>query len=120
MKTNGSLTLYSKSDGVNGPTYTRTHVRGVCWQEEKRAAVTDNGLTTADSALIFVPLTPGTPEFNKGDIVVRGITGFELSGVPGQTEKDIFRECHAVRLISVAKFDYGATERMNHFELEGR
>ncbi len=103
-----SITIYNRYyNNVTGmDMYQRTVIEGVNWQGETHATVSNNGLLLADSTLIFIDKLDNyvSPRrfaklsdaervnhftFGKGDMVVRGTTNFEITGLKGHMLKDL-------------------------------
>lgn len=132
MITNSDMTLYNKINGPDGPTYKRTHIYGVNWQGETKVNVGETGLLSADVVNIFIPfvskdgyLDPKSyikvPRnhftLENGDLIVRGIVPFDLSGKKGESEKDLRRLYDNVyTIISVAANDFGSS-KMHHWQV---
>jgi hypothetical protein len=118
MITNADMTLYSASPSVDGPTYTRHEIRGVNWQGKQRAAVSDHGLTAADSFRVFVPFTSARgAEPKKEDVIVRGIVPEQL-GTGGISLKALLAKYPEAGVVLTAVKNDNGSRRMRHFELE--
>ncbi|MFL8712798.1 hypothetical protein Q3304_18650 [Clostridioides sp. GD02377] len=136
------LTLYNKYQGKDSDKtiYKRTYLFGVDYQGAKNVTVTEKGLLSADSVKILVPfsviargkmyidpfaynkLSEIEKEhyytFRTGDIVVKGIIGFDITSDKGCILKDLQNKFDDVSIIkSVIKCDFGSM-KMRHFELE--
>ena len=112
MITNADMTLYSYSAGEDSPTYTRHEIRGVSWQDKKRAGMSDKGYITEDTAKVYIPFSSAEIAPKKMDIAVRGIAT-DLA-----TAKDIFHAYpDAGTVTSVQRRDTGGGS-MRHYEIE--
>lgn len=106
MFNNYDITLFNLYDENGEQRYKRTYIRGVDWQSKQSVTVGDKGLLSADSIKIFIPydadmdggefLKPKAFNrsnksnyftFKEGDIIVKGIIDFELTGVKPNTVK---------------------------------
>lgn len=106
--------------------YKRTVVEGVNWQEKRNATVSDKGLNIAYNTLIFIDKLEDYREpksFAKnpqkgftlanGDIIVKGISEDEITGVKPYRIADIVANSDNVITIK------GVTSLSGHFEIEG-
>lgn len=137
MITNADLTLYNQIPGPDGPTWQRTQIQGVFWEDGKKVNVGESGLVSADLTVIFVPFEntagymkpaefqraedrAGHFTFNNGDLVVRGLVDFELTGEKGADEKTLrHRHDDVMTIISVETNDFGSTS-MQHWEVTAK
>lgn len=137
MNTNADITLYNKTTGPDGPSWKRTQIEGVFWEDEKKVSVGDTGLVSADLSVIFIPFesTEGYLKPNafrqienkgrhftldNGDILVRGLIDFELTGERGQDEKTLRKQYDDVMtIVSVNTNDFGSLH-MQHWEVAAR
>lgn len=106
MFSNHDITLFNLYDENGEQRYKRTYIRGVDWQSKQSVTVGDKGLLSADSIKIFIPydadmdggefLKPKAFNrsnksnyftFKEGDIIVKGLIDFELTGVRPNTVK---------------------------------
>lgn len=137
MITNADMTLYNQIPGPDGPTWQRTQIRGVFWEDGKKVSVGEAGLVSADLTVIFIPFEHATGylrpvEFqraedraghftlNNGDLVVRGLVGFELTGEKGHNEKAL-RQQHddVMTIVSVETNNFGSLN-MQHWEVTAK
>lgn len=137
MITNADMTLYNQIPGPDGPTWQRTQIKGVFWEDGKKVNVGETGLVSADLTVVFIPFsnTAGylkpvefrrakdrTEHFtlDNGDIVVRGLTDFELTSEKGANEKALRQQYDDVMtIVSVEKNDFGSPE-MQHWEVTAK
>lgn len=129
LNKNADITLYNRFVDKGIYKYQRTAIEGVNWQIKRSATVTDKGLLSADSILIFIDkindktyvgpkefqrLTNKTNYFtlSKDDIIVKGIIDYEITEV--NTIKKLQSEYDdVINIISVAEWS-------NHFEVGGK
>lgn len=97
---NANITIYNRYYDFTSDTdkYQRTVIKGVNWQGKRNGTVSDKGLLLADSTLLFIDKLdnyvspkrflklsdeerPNYFTFAPGDKIVKGITGFEVTGV---------------------------------------
>lgn len=137
MQTNADLTLYNRIPGPDGDLWQRTTITGVNWQDGKKVEIGDTGLISADLTTIFIPVqsTSGYLKPNEflrveekdkhftlqnGDLVVRGLVDFELTGKRGQDEKTLRKQYDDVMtIVSVDTNDFGSPH-MQHWEVAAR
>ena len=136
MITNADMTIYNQLPGEDGAVYYRTHLRGVNWQDSKQVVVVANGFATKNVTQVFVPFDVETEKeycklmeyrsadkdkhftLDNGDIAVRGIVEFDLTGEPRKDFKALKHTHNDVMIItSVVTCDIGSRE-MQHWELE--
>lgn len=139
MLTNADVTLFNKyyDCDLGRDAYKRTHLKGVNWQGAKAATVGDKGLLTDDYVEIYVSFDVDSGEktyqkpkawvqardkdrfftFNNGDILVKGIIDFELTG-PKPNNLQTLRNQYddVLQILSVVTCDYGSPE-LQHWEL---
>ncbi|WP_368254857.1 DUF6751 family protein [Clostridium paraputrificum] len=128
---NADITLYNKYyDKENDvDRYQRVVIREVNWQGKRNATVGDKGLNRDDSILIFIDKIPGyvslkrfaklTNEerlnyftFGVNDIIVKGESDFEITGLKPNSTADLEREYDDVVNI------LGVQEWSGHWEVE--
>ena len=128
---NADITLYNKYyDKENDvDRYQRVVIREVNWQGKRNATVGDKGLNRDDSILIFIDKIPGyvsskrfaklTNEerlnyftFGVNDIIVKGESDFEITGLKPNSTADLEREYDDVVNI------LGVQEWSGHREVE--
>jgi hypothetical protein len=124
--------------GVDGPVWRRTYLYGVGWQDVHRASVSDHGLETADSTIVYVPVDvstepigaeylrpiewrqrtdlPSAYTFKEGDIIVRGIIAVppEPFYTLDQLRKDYDDVYEIVGVVTCSR----GSRATRHFELE--
>lgn len=130
---NANITIYnkyySKKDEIYK--YQRTVVKGVNWQGKRNYSVTDKGLLSADSVLIFISkdlkyIKPKAFErlsdeerrnyytFQAGDKIVKGEIDFEITGVkPNNIEYLENSYDDVINVISVSDWNF-------HIEVGGK
>ncbi|WP_269478284.1 DUF6751 family protein [Hominibacterium faecale] len=137
MITNADLTLYNQIPGPDGPTWQRTQIEDVFWEDGKKVDVGETELISADLTVILIPFESTTGylkpvEFlwaedraghftlNNGDLVVRGLVDFELTGEKGHNEKAL-RQQHddVMTIVSVETNDFGSPN-MQHWEVTAK
>ena len=137
MITNADLTLYNQIPGPDGPTWQRTQIEDVFWEDGKKVDVGETELISADVTVILIPFESTTGylkpvEFlwaedraghftlNNGDLVVRGLVDFELTGEKGHNEKAL-RQQHddVMTIVSVETNDFGSPN-MQHWEVTAK
>lgn len=144
MLTNADATLFNKyyDPDLGHDAYKRTHLKGINWQGAKAATVGDKGLLTDDYVEIHVPFDvyaegkeyqrpkawaqlkdeekDKTFTFNNGDILVKGIIAFDLTG-PKPNNLQTLRNQYddVLQILSVVTCDYGSPE-LQHWELGGK
>lgn len=128
---NADITLYNKYyDKENDvDRYQRVVIREVNWQGKRNATVGDKGLNRDDSILIFIDKIPGdvSPKrfakltneerlnyftFGVNDIIVKGESDFEITGLKPNSTADLEREYDDVVNI------LGVQEWSGHWEVE--
>lgn len=128
---NADITLYNKYyDKENDvDRYQRVVIREVNWQGKRNATVGDKGLNRDESILIFIDKIPGyvsskrfaklTNEerlnyftFGVNDIIVKGESDFEITGLKPNSTADLEREYDDVVNI------LGVQEWSGHWEVE--
>lgn len=137
MITNADMTLYNQIPGPDGPTWQRTQIRGVFWEDGKKVSVGEAGLVSADLTVIFIPfehaagyLKPvefqraenraGHFTLNNGDLVVHGLVDFELTGEKGHNEKALRQQYDDVTtIVSVETNNFGSLN-MQHWEVTAK
>ncbi|MDO5433826.1 DUF6751 family protein [Eubacterium sp.] len=142
MLTNADVTLFNKyyDCDLGCDAYKRTHLKGVNWQGAKAATVGDKGLLTDDYVEIYVPFNVDSGEktyqkpkvwaqfedkdkaftFNNGDILVKGIIDFDLTGQkPNNLQALRNHYDDVLQILSVVTCDYGSPE-LQHWELGAR
>lgn len=106
MFNNYDITLFNLYDENGEQKYKRTYIRGVDWQCKQAVTVSDKGLNSADVTKVFIPYDADMEgekflkpkdfyrsnksnyfTFKEGDIIVKGIIDFELTGVKPNTVK---------------------------------
>lgn len=127
-----TITIYNKYYNSSSDTdkYQRTVIKGVNWQGEKHATVSDKGLLLADSTLIFIDKLdnylspkrfaklsdlerPNYFTFSIGDKIVKGDVDFEITGVKPYRIADLESDCDDV--IDVKSVNI----LTDHIEVEG-
>lgn len=136
MVTNADITLYNKIYGCDKTGYKRTYLYGVMWQDVTGVQSEENGLAVGDHTDIYIPFMVTTAKkyvlpkifhavsgrekiftLRPGDVVVKGIIDFELTGEKGSDEKALLNSYDGVRVIkTVDTCDYGSGD-MKHWEV---
>jgi len=102
MITNADMTIYNKyyDRVLEKDVYCRTYLYGINWQGSRAVTVSDKGLLTADITEVLIDRDVTTDKIylkpkawarsdqkdqyftlNAGDIIVKGIVDFDLTGV---------------------------------------
>lgn len=136
MVKNTDITLYNKVSGPDGPTYHRAYLYGVMWQDVHGVSPESEGLVVSDHTDIFIPFTVTSQKnyalpkifdavsdkkniftLKPGDLIVKGIINFELTGEKGKNEKALLNTHDNVRVVKeVDTCDYGSGD-MRHWEV---
>lgn len=118
MYTNADCTIYQYSSTG----YNRFQIHDVFWSDVKQANVLKSGLASADSIQLIIPISSAdnlTFTLQK-DIVVKGISDFEIDNTSAKTISDGLTHITNVlgghSLSSVADNRYGSPG-MHHYEL---
>ena len=117
MYTPHSMTWYEATKSGATTTWTRHEVTPVMWQSAEIAIADQQGITSADKASVYVPLTSGVYAFKKGDVLVKGIvsdvitSAFSISALMAKYSTWI-------KIRQTDYKDYGSTG-MHHWELRG-
>ena len=89
----------------------------VMWQAAEMLSQTKQGVTSADRASVYVPLTSGVYAFKKGDVLVKGLVSDVISSA--FTISALMAKYSTWIKIRQADYkDYGSTG-MHHWELRG-
>jgi len=111
------MTWYEGTKSGTTTTWTRHEVTAVMWQANEIAIADKQGVTSADRASVFVPLSAGTFAFKKGDVLIKNIVTDEIG--TGFTISALMAKYPSYVKIRQADFkDYGSTS-MQHWELRG-
>lgn len=113
MLTNADLTLYHKGydPATRLDTWARTQYSGVNWYGKQAAAVSDNGLITADEITVRIPTTEPL-EAAVGDIAVRGLRD-EADPKAAQQAAESF-------IVTAVRDNRRGSPGMQHWRLEGK
>lgn len=117
MYTPHAMTWYKATKSGTNTTWTRYEVKPVMWQASEIAISDKQGDSSADRAMVFVPLSSGVFTFQKGDVLVKGIvadvigTGFTISALMAKYPT-------WVRIRQADFKDYGSPS-MHHWEIRG-
>ncbi|MGL5149054.1 MAG: DUF6751 family protein [Clostridium sp.] len=132
---NANITLYNRyySKEDDCCKYHRSLIEGVNWQGKRNTKLTDKGLMSEDSILIFISnqlekkyIGPKAFSrlndieryeyftFQPGDIIVKGILDFDITGTGGNTIKYLENYYDdVIKILTIA--DWG-----NHWEIGGK
>ena len=113
MRTNTSLTLYSKSIVNRAEVWTRSTIPAAEWENSKMTSMTPSGIIWASKVKIFIPL--GTWEIYPEDYLVNGTITQEIGA--NYTISDLRAEYGGVVVRSANKLDFGSSA-MRHWEIE--
>lgn len=111
--------------------YQRTVIRGVSVFDKTTAAVTEKGLTSADSVVIRIPASAAgkyrPPEewspgngwtLQEGDVIALKESGFEVTGLKPYTLSELRRQARCVTVMSVGDNRRGP-RRLRHIRVGG-
>lgn len=119
MMANADITVYNKTTTKEGNIWSRTPVWGVSWQEDRKVAVGNNGLVTADETLVFIPFK-SAPDLvvRKGDIIVRNVVIFDIDETKKESNVKALKHKYAdvLTVMSAKKNDFGSPD-MQHWEV---
>lgn len=117
MHTPHTMTWYEAVKSGTTTTWVRHAVSPVMWQAAEIAIADQQGVTSADKASVYVPLSSGVYAFKKGDVLVKG-TVSDVIGA-GFTMSALMLKYSTWIKIRQADFkDYGSVG-MHHWELRG-
>lgn len=142
MITNSDITIYNKcydEETQSYSKYKRTYIKGVNIQIDKAVSVGDKGLNTADNVSVYIPFTADFSNkkyikpkeydrlsdkdkeyyftIGKGDIIVKGIIDFDITGRDKNTIKhlnNLYDDVYTITNISTN--DFGSLS-MQHWEV---
>ena len=117
MYTPHSMTWYEATKSGTTTIWTRHEVQPVMWQSAEIAIADQQGVTSADKASVYVPLTSGVYAFKKGDVLVKGIVSDVISS--SFTISALMAKYSTwIKIRQADCKDYGSTG-MHHWELRG-
>lgn len=112
MKTNTSMTLYSKSVVNGAEVWTRSVIPAVHWEYTKAANVIESGNLQADRIAVYIPDMSVT--VNLGDMIVKGTV---TEAITTQYTLTHLRAEYDVALVrSVDRMEFGS-RKMRHIQL---
>lgn len=133
MFTNADVTLYNRV-GTTTPTFHRTHLRGVYFEDTRGQHTSKTGATVADSMLLLIPtdVNAGGKSFTgqkafaaatdkstqwtlaEGDIVVKGIVNDDIT-----TQSNLDKKYDTVRKITSVSDNRQGSPSLQHWEVVG-
>lgn len=115
MKTNTSMTIYSKSVADHVEIWTRSTVDAVEWENAKIANSMASGVIEADKVVVYVPFTQGEINVKPEDYLVRGKVTDEISSQ--FTISDLRKKYADVVVVrSVNRLDFGSSA-LQHWQI---
>jgi len=118
MRTPHAMTWYQAVKRGTETIYIRHEVPAVMWQDTKAQNVIASGLTSADSATIYVPKQGTDYAFRVGDYLVKGITPEEITDTFKISDLQK-KYLHTVKIMSVDDQDFGSP-LLQHWQIGGK
>lgn len=116
MKTNTSLTVYSRSIVSQAESWTRSVISEALWENAQIANAMASGVLEADRVTVYIPASVGTVTIKPGDYIVRGTVAdvispsFTISALRAKYPAN----CAVVR--AVDRLDFGS-EALQHWQI---
>jgi len=117
MQTPHEMTWYEAVKSGTTTTWVRHAVSPVMWQAAEIAIADQQGVSSADKASVYVPLSSGVYAFKKGDVLVKGTVADVISSA-FPISALMAKYSSYVRIRQADFKDYGSVG-MHHWELRG-
>ena len=116
MRTNSSMTVYSKSVVGGVDSWSRFIIPAVEWENARIATTLQAGGTIeGDKVSVFIPITPNNFTINPGDYIVKGSVYDDISST--FTISDLKRKYSTAAVVrEVNKLDFGSPA-LQHWEI---
>lgn len=116
MKTNCSLTIYSKSVVDHAEVWTRSAVGHALWENADIANAMRSGVLEADKVVVFIPFSEGEITIKPGDYIVKGTVTDTISSSFTVTALRAKYDTNCAVVRSVNRLDVGSAA-MQHWEI---
>lgn len=114
MRTNTTVTLYSRSIANGSETWVRSVIAAGLWESKKAANVIKSGLLEADRVAVYIPDT--SISIKVGDVLAKGTVTETISA--NYTMTNLRADYDVIAVKSVDLMDYGS-EHMQHLQIGG-